>query len=127
MQALNNPTATPTFTTVYTDTNFGNITQIALDSVSHQIYFTDNAFTTGTSETDTFQRINYDGTGLATLATVATGQNAGAVGFSLDLNLHEAVFGVNVGGLVSFTQTLAPSKRCGCRPTAALLSPNAWQ
>ena len=120
VQALSTPSAAPTFTTVYTDTNFGTasgnqaahtdvITQIALDTVNHQIYFTDNFLAaTSSQETDTFQRVNYDGTGLTTLATIATGQNAGAVGFALDLNLHEAVFGVNVGGSISFTHTTAP-------------------
>jgi lipopolysaccharide export system protein LptA len=109
-QALDSPSAAPTFATVFTDASFGHITQIALDTVSHQIYFTEN-FLTGSSsqETATFQRINYDGTGLTTLGTIATGQNAGAVGFALDLNLHEAVFGVNVGGFISFSQTVAPT------------------
>jgi hypothetical protein len=121
VQALNTPGAAPTFTTIFTDTQKGTaagntntpadiITQIALDTVNHQIYFTDNFFeNTGTNIIDKFEKINYNGTGLTTLATVAHGASTGVVGFALDLVSHNAVFAVNAGGSISFTHVSPPS------------------
>jgi cytochrome c peroxidase len=108
-QALNSPSASPTFTTIVLDSNPNNfVPDFALDTVNHQIYFVDiDGFATGTNEISRFERINYDGTGLTTLATVATGAITGVVGFSLDLVNHEAVFAVNSGGSSSVTVTPA--------------------
>ncbi len=112
-QALNTPGATPNFTTVFTDSSTADlIPQIALDTVSHQIYFADNlGENTGTNVKAEFDRVNYGGGAVTTLATVATESGGAAVevtGFALDLNLHDAVFAVNQGGSISFTHTSAP-------------------
>src|SRR5262249_7249035 len=82
------------------------VPEIQLDTVNHQIYFVDIVgFNTDTNEVSRFERINYDGTGLTTLATVAPGltQPEGVVGFALDLVNHLAVFEVNSGGFISVT------------------------
>src|SRR5262249_17745254 len=75
VQALDTPTASPTFTTIVLDSNTNNfVPEIQLDTVNHQIYFVDIiGFNTDTNEVSRFERINYDGTGLTTLATVAPG------------------------------------------------------
>jgi hypothetical protein len=106
-QALNTPSASPTFTTIVLDSNPNNfVPDFALDTVNHQIYFVDiEGFATGSNDISRFERINYDGTGLTTLATVATGAITGVVGFSLDLANHLAVFAVNSGGSSSVTVT----------------------
>src|SRR5262249_10790817 len=107
VQALDTPTASPTFTTIVLDSNTNNfVPEIQLDTVNHQIYFVDIVgFNTDTNEVSRFERINYDGTGLTTLATVAPGltQPEGVVGFALDLVNHLAVFEVNSGGFISVT------------------------
>jgi lipopolysaccharide export system protein LptA len=110
VQALDTPTASPTFTTITLDANSAQnfIPDFAIDTVNHQIYFVDvYGFNTGTNDISKFERINYDGTGLTTLATVATGSNTGVVGFALDLVNHTAVFAVNSGGSISVTVTPA--------------------
>ncbi|HEY1542442.1 MAG TPA: DUF4347 domain-containing protein, partial [Xanthobacteraceae bacterium] len=121
VQAVNTPGASPSFTTIFTETQKGTasgntntpaniITQMAPDTVNHQIYFIDSFFqNTDTNNIVKFERINFDGTGLTTLGTVATGGATGAVGFALDLVNHDAVFAVNSGGSISFTHTVAPS------------------
>src|SRR5215475_5081186 len=89
-QLLANPSAAPTFSTVFVDTNPSNfIPEIALDTVNHQLYFVDiDGFTGGTSEISQFERLNYNATGLTTLAsattlsTVGTATNGGVVGFA---------------------------------------------
>jgi hypothetical protein len=110
VQALDTPTASPTFTTITLDANSAKnfVPDFALDTVNHQIYFVDVVgFNTGTNDISRFERINYDGTGLTTLATIVTGSNTGVVGFALDLVNHVAVFEVNSGGSISVTVTPA--------------------
>jgi Domain of unknown function (DUF4347)/FG-GAP-like repeat len=110
VQALDTPTASPTFTTITLDANSAKnfVPDFAIDTANHQIYFVDIVgFNTGTNEISKFERVNYDGTGLTTLATVATGSATGVVGFALDLVNHTAVFAVNSGGSISVTVTPA--------------------
>ncbi len=113
-QALNTPGATPVLTTVFTDSNVADfIPQIALDTVNHQIYFVDDFnLTTGTNNIEKFERVNYNGGSLTTLATVAAqsgGPTVEVTGFALDLTNHDAVFTANQGGTISFTHTTPPS------------------
>jgi hypothetical protein len=61
-QALATPTATPTFTTIYSDSSFAGIGGIEVDDASQKLYFT---------ELNRFERVNFDGTGLVTLGTAA--------------------------------------------------------
>ena len=116
-QALNNPSAAPTFSTVFVDTDTSDfIPEIALDTVNHQLYFVDiNNFTGGTSEISQFERLNYNATGLTTLATATTlgtvgsATNGGVVGFALDLSNQEAVFAFNAGGFVGAGTPSSPN------------------
>jgi lipopolysaccharide export system protein LptA len=116
-QTLANPSAAPTFSTLFADTNTANfIPEIALDTVNHQLYFVDiNGFTAGTSEISQFERVNYNATGLTTLAaatvlsTVGPVTNGGVVGFALDLTNQEAVFAVNSGGFLGAGTPSSPN------------------
>ena len=99
-QAVGTPTATPTFQTLYSDTfgtsvaNAGAITGIELDTIHHQIYFIENAIPSGATRGEAFfDRMNYDGTGLTTLATLSvSGTNVGFSDFALDLADGKAFF-----------------------------------
>ncbi len=84
-QELANPSATPTLTSIFSQTGSvgttGEITGIALDSAGQQLYFT---------ERHSILRENYDGTGLTTLAT--GGSNVFANGLALDVAHNQAFF-----------------------------------
>jgi Domain of unknown function (DUF4347) len=92
-QAVGSPTATPTFQTLYSDTfgsstsNAGNITALELDTIHQQIYFTEDVVDPSTTKfVSYFDRMNYDGSGLVTLASVSiSGTNVGFKDFALDL------------------------------------------
>ncbi|SEC97374.1 protein of unknown function [Rhizobiales bacterium GAS191] len=135
-QALNNPGAAPLFTTIFADTSTADfIPQIALDTVSHQLYFVDiNNFNTGSAEISKFERLNYNATGLTTnasptiLSTVGPVTNGGVTGFALDLVNHEAVFAFNQGGFVSVTTTPATPflfAATGLTPSASTVAMSA--
>src|SRR5262249_16719380 len=72
-QAVGNPNANPTFTTLYTKpttpTNFGTITAWGLDISNKIVYF---AQTDPNGTPVSFHKVNFDGTGSTTLATIST-------------------------------------------------------
>jgi hypothetical protein len=87
-QALNSPAATPTFTTLYTDTSFSGILGIAANDATQKLYFI---------EKNTFQGMNYDGSGRVTLGTAAnvSGGTAFVDGLALDAPHGTAYFFTN--------------------------------
>ena len=94
-QAVNAPSAAPTFTTVYSDTHgdFDGIQALAVDPIHQQIYFAENLGPSPTFDEATFERVNYNGTGLTTLATVSVaGVNIGFSDMALDTADNTAYF-----------------------------------
>ncbi|MEI9885432.1 MAG: DUF4347 domain-containing protein [Rhizomicrobium sp.] len=96
------PGATPTFTTVYSDTSANNlITAIGVDTANDQIYFTyDTAG--GFDPGGAVKRVNYNGTGLVSYGTYTPPSHATNGGFSggfsdmtLDL-AHSAIYLTNL-------------------------------
>src|SRR5262249_48580294 len=94
-QAVSTPTATPTFVTLFSDTlGTRDISAIRIDTINHQIYFTENVLPSGaTKDVGYFVRMSDTGTNLVTLATISiSGTNAGFADFALDLAHNTAYF-----------------------------------
>ncbi|HTQ15242.1 MAG TPA: VCBS domain-containing protein [Rhizomicrobium sp.] len=88
---LANPTATPTFTTVFTDTSNGGAgwvaAGLALDEDNDEIYFVDH---------QSLEKVSYSGSGLTVLGTSSSLSDSGngvfMDGLALDLPHHVAYF-----------------------------------
>ena len=115
-QALNSPSATPTFSTIFSDTlSTDFVPEIALDTINHQLYLVDIQHFGTASEVNRFERLTYSPTGLTTsaavttLGTVGPVASGGVVGFGLDLSLNEAVFAFNKGGFLGASTPSSPT------------------
>ncbi|HEY1707108.1 MAG TPA: Ig-like domain-containing protein, partial [Rhizomicrobium sp.] len=107
--ALANPTNSPTFTRVFEDTSNGGsgfvISGLQLDPDHNEIYFVDH---------DSFEKVNYSGTGLTTLASTTADGVLPLDGLALDLNHSVAYFATDetsttsvlVGGVTEFVSVL---------------------